>query len=115
MRHPVVDSAPSNKRRFVLVNRRQDQAQERLRRAPGNRVLVEEKRSPKLKRAELIAELIGTQGQLLANRDTWSRLWTEYQIARLALYRDLGTPAQPPTGSRSTTSSRPGPAVTIGD
>ena len=76
-------------RRFVLVTRRQDQAQERLLAPPGIAPPRRE-RSPK-EGAELIAELIGTQGQLLANRDNFVSLWTEYQTARLALYRDLGT------------------------
>ena len=91
-------------RRFVLVIRRRDQAQERL--------LASSEQKESLKhRAELITELIGAQGQILANQDRLVSLWTEHQTVRLALFRDLGTLPWT-TGSRSTTSSPPGPAVT---
>src|SRR5262249_14089221 len=40
--------------------------------------------------AGLIAELIETQGQMLACQDQMVALWTEYQKLRLALFRDLG-------------------------
>ncbi len=77
-------------RRFVLVTRRQDQAQERLL-APPAIASPRRERSPK-EGAELVAELIGNrQGHLLANQDNFVSPWTEYQTARLALYRDLGT------------------------
>ena len=71
-------------RRFVLVLRRRDQAQERLFAPPR----IEESQP---QRAELITELIGVQGQIAENQARLVSLWTEYQAKRLALYRVLGT------------------------
>jgi hypothetical protein len=72
------------KRSFVLLVRRKSQAQEQLL-APPRR---EESRP---QRADLIPELIGIQGQILANQDRFVSLWTEYHTLRLALFRELGT------------------------
>jgi len=72
------------RRSFVLLVRSRSQAQEQLL-APPRR---EESRP---QRADLIPELIGIQGQILANQDRLVSLWTKYQTARLALFRDLGT------------------------
>ena len=72
------------RRDFVLLVRGKSQAQEQLL-APPRR---EESRP---QRADLIPELIGIQGQILANQDRLVSLWTEYQTVRLALFRDLGT------------------------
>jgi hypothetical protein len=71
-------------RRFVLVLRRRDQAQERLL-APPRR---EETRP---ERGELITELVQVQGQTAENQGRLVSLWIEYQALRLSLYRDLGT------------------------
>jgi RNA polymerase sigma factor (sigma-70 family) len=71
------------KRSFVLLVRRRSQAQEQLL-APPRR---EESRP---QRADLIPELIGIQGQILANQDRLVSLWSEHQTVRLALFRDLG-------------------------
>jgi hypothetical protein len=76
-------------RRFVLVTRRRDQAQERLLAPPG---IASSRRDRSLKEgADVFADLLGAQAQTLENQDRLVSLWTEYQTLRLGLFRDLGT------------------------
>jgi hypothetical protein len=78
------------KRRFVLVTRRRDQAQERLL-APPRLATPRKGESQEYEGAKLIAELLESQGQMVENQNRLVSLWAEYQALRLALFRDLGT------------------------
>jgi hypothetical protein len=85
----IVVAYEIERRRFVLVIRQRDQAQERLL-APQRVTPPRIEDAPK-EGAGLIAELIGAQERMRENQDRLVALWTEYQSLRLAMFRDLGT------------------------
>ena len=58
--------------------------------SPRTRLVASETNATPREGAGLIAELIETQGQMLACQDQMVALWTEYQALRLSLDRDLG-------------------------
>jgi hypothetical protein len=75
-------------RKFVLVIRARDQAQERL--LAPTRVAPLGTGEPAKEGADLITDLIEFQSQIFENQNRLIELWTEHQALRLALFRDLG-------------------------